>query len=105
MKKLKFEINQIIEEMRNSKVIKSGLEVEINILADKKYNSVFDKINLNDFLVCSRANFKNNAETGMQNLVSLKDIKVLVKKASGEKCNHCWKISERPCERKSCQIK
>jgi len=38
-------------------------------------------------------------------LNSVKDIKVLVKKASGRKCEHCWRTSESACERKNCTIK
>jgi len=105
LKKIKFEINQIVEEIRNSKIIKSGLEAEINIWADKKYKEVFKNIDLDDFLVCSKVNIKNENEIGMKNLVNLSDIKVLIKKASGLKCNHCWKVSKNPCNRKNCAIK
>ena len=106
LKKIKLEINQIIEEMRNHKIIKSGLDTEINIFADKKYEAIFNNINLSDFLVCSKVNFlQSDPGKEMKNLTSFSDIKVLVKKASGIKCNHCWKISESACERKNCPIK
>ena len=106
LKKIKLEINQIIEEMRNHKIIKSGLDTEINIFADKKYEAIFNNINLSDFLVCSKVNFlQSDLGKDMKNLTSFSDIKVLVKKASGIKCNHCWKISESACERKNCPIK
>ena len=38
-------------------------------------------------------------------LDNLDNIKVLVKKAKGEKCPRCWKILESPCERKNCGLK
>ena len=37
----KDEINLIFEEMRNKKIIKSGLETEINILTSEKMNLIF----------------------------------------------------------------
>ena len=33
------------------------------------------------------------------------DIKIEVKKAQGQKCERCWKILEKKCERESCPIK
>ncbi|WP_440679011.1 isoleucine--tRNA ligase [Candidatus Pelagibacter sp. HIMB1517] len=104
LKKIKFEINQIIEEMRDNKIIKSGLEVEVNISADKKFETIFDRVKLNDFLICSKVNFKKDDNDEMDNLASVSGIKVLVKKATGSKCNHCWKISEGTCERKNCPV-
>ena len=104
--KLKDEINQILEEMRSNKIIKSGLETKIDILIPAKFKDYFDNINLSDFLVCSSVNLKKNINDDRAvSLKSLNDIKVLVEKASGQKCNHCWKISGVSCERKSCPIK
>ena len=83
LKKIKFEINQIIEEMRDNKIIKSGLEVEVNISADKKFETIFDRVELDDFLICSKVDLKNDDE--MHNLASVSGIKVLIKKATGSK--------------------
>ena len=33
------------------------------------------------------------------------DITIEVKKAQGQKCERCWKILEKKCERESCPIK
>ena len=49
-------------------------------------------------------NFKKDNNGEMHNLASVSGIKVLVKKATGSKCNHCWKISEGSCERKNCPV-
>jgi len=92
--------------MRNNKIIKSGLETEVSILSDKKYNEVFNNVELNDFLVCSKVNFNNKlSSNGMESLKTVNGIKVSVKKALGKKCQHCWRISEDFCGRKYCQIK
>ena len=34
-----------------------------------------------------------------------KEIKILVKKAKGNKCSRCWKILQNPCERNNCGLK
>lgn len=41
----------------------------------------------------------------MKGLDNIKDIKVLIEKATGKKCDHCWKISDQSCGRKNCAIK
>jgi len=104
--KLKYQINQILEDMRNEKIIKSGLETKIHISVSDKFKNFFENVNLSDFLVCSNVVLNNSVNNNkMINLDSLNDIKVFVEKASGQKCDHCWKISEGSCERKSCPIK
>ena len=32
-------------------------------------------------------------------------LKIEVKKAQGQKCERCWKILEKKCQRESCPIK
>jgi len=92
--------------MRNNKIIKSGLETNIDIFPSAEFKDYFDNINLSDFLVCSNVNLKKNINDDRAvSLKSLNDIKVFVKKASGQKCNYCWKISGVSCERKNCPIK
>ena len=105
LRTLKDEINLIFEEMRNKKIIKSGLETEIDILTSEKMNLIFKDINLSDFLVCSKVNINRKLEdNNFKKLLNIDDAKVLVQKASGNKCEHCWKISEETCERKNCPI-
>ena len=93
--------------MRNNKTIKSGLETVINIQFGQKYSTIFEKINLADFFVCSKVQIiKNKVENSkMRSLKSVDNILVSVEKASGKKCDHCWKVSNVTCERKNCAIK
>ncbi len=107
LQKIKTEINQIFEDMRNNKTIKSGLETIINIQFGQKYSTIFEKINLTDFFVCSKVQIIKNKEENskMQSIKSVDNILVSVEKASGKKCGHCWKVSNVPCERKNCAIK
>ena len=96
--------NYSISELVDNCLAKNKRQIS-NIFADKKYEAIFDNINLSDFLVCSKVNFlQSDLGKEMKNLTSFSDIKVLVKKASGIKCNHCWKISEGTCERKNCPV-
>ena len=106
LKQLKEEINQILEDMRNRKIIKSGLETKISISVPKKFEERFQNIDLSDFFICSSVSINPSLkEDKMKKLKSIDDIEVLVEKATGIKCNHCWKIKEGSCERKNCEIK
>ena len=106
LKKLKNEINIIIEDMRNNKNIKSSLETEISINTDKKFINYFNNINLSDFFICSKVNLKFNTKINNANkLKNFENTEINIKKAQGKKCDHCWKVMEEPCERKNCGIK
>src|SRR6056300_232079 len=108
LKKIKSEVNQLVEDMRNKKIIKSNLETNITIMADPNYKKVFEDINLSEFFVCSNANILfelNNNLKEFTNPKGFDDIKIRVEKAEGEKCSHCWKILSKPCLRKNCAIK
>jgi isoleucyl-tRNA synthetase len=108
LKKIKSEVNQLVEDMRNKKLIKSNLETNITIMADPNYKKVFQDVNLSEFFVCSDANVLfelNNNLKEFTNPKGFDDIKIRVEKAEGEKCSHCWKILSKPCLRKNCAIK
>ena len=51
LKKIKSEVNQLVEDMRNKKLIKSNLETNITIMADPNYKKVFQDVNLSEFFV------------------------------------------------------
>ena len=63
-------------------------------------------INLSEYIITSKAEAKPmiNDET-LFKLSNVDNVRVLVKKAKGEKCSRCWKILETSCERKSCGLK
>ena len=107
LEKIKIEINQIFEKMRAEKTIKSGLETKIYIdIKDVNNKDIFNNIDLGDFLVCSGVELNNEQKkVKMKNLDSIEGFQVYVEKAIGKKCDHCWKISNAPCERKNCAIK
>ena len=106
LKKIKNEINIIIEDMRNKKIIKSSLETNINIYVNQNYKNYLDQINLSDFFICSKVNLnpigkeKNNIK-----IKCVEGLEINIEKATGEKCNHCWKVMKKSCGRNNCAIK
>ena len=84
--------NMSIEEKRASKEIGSSLEALINIQLNNSYKKIVGNIDLSELCITSKAEIiYNNNE----------DIVVNTKKALGEKCPVCWKISPEPCIRHS----
>ncbi len=84
--------NISIEEKRASKEIGSSLEAELNIRLNKKYKDIITNIDLSELCIVSKTDFYFD---------EVSDILVETKKASGDKCPVCWKISVGPCERHS----
>ena len=84
--------NISIEEKRANKEIGSSLEAELKIKLNEKYKDIISKIDLSELCIVSKTQI--NFDEGS-------DILVETKKALGEKCPVCWKISVEPCERHS----
>jgi len=94
--KIKQEANIAIEEKRAKKEIGSSLEAEIKLVLNKERLELLDNLNLEDYFIVSKA----------EKELSKKDkIQVEVRKAKGQKCERCWKILEKKCERDNCPIK
>ena len=94
--KIKQEANIAIEEKRSNKEIGSSLEAEIKLTLNKEKFELLDKLDLEDYFIVSKAE---------KELSNNDDITIEVKKAQGQKCERCWKILEKKCERESCPIK
>ncbi len=79
-----FELKEIIyrelEVARNEKVIGAGLEAEVKLHLDEKYNTVKEKLgdNLRQLLIVSKITYVDEG----------KEVEVV--KHSGEKCERCW---------------
>jgi len=93
--KIKQEANIAIEEKRSSKEIGSSLEAKIKLSVNKKEFELLKNLDLAEYFITSKAEkiLSNN-----------KKIKVEVNKASGTKCQRCWKILENKCNRTECPI-
>ena len=82
--------NISIEEKRASKEIGSSLEAEISVKLNNDYKKIIDNIDLSEVCITSKAEIIYDDKA---------DIVVISKKALGEKCPVCWKISPKPCIR------
>ena len=82
--------NISIEEKRANKEIGSSLEAEISIQLNNNYKKIFTDVDLSELCITSKAEIIYDDKV---------DIVVNSKKAKGDKCPVCWKISPDPCTR------
>ena len=87
---IKQETNVAIEEKRTTKEIGSSLEAEIKLSLNKEKFKLLNDIDLAEYFIVSKAEKK---------LSEKDEIKILVSKAKGKKCERCWKILENQCTR------
>ena len=90
LKKIREICNSSIEEKRALKEIGSSLEADLTIELSKEFYNKYNNIDFAELTISSTVNLipSNNDE-----------IKVITKKAEGEKCQICWKIIKAPCAR------
>ena len=94
-----------MEVKRANKDIGSSLEADIKVYLSEEYLKVVKDFDLSESFITSKAEAKKMIdEKNLFQLDEIKDIKVLVKKAEGEKCPRCWKIFPNPCMRCSSKI-
>jgi len=98
--------NAAIEVKRSNKEIGSSLEADIKVYLGEEYLQHSKEVNLSEYTITSKAEAKPMTnDDKLFRLDNVDNVKVLVKKAEGEKCSRCWKILEEPCERKNCGLK
>ena len=93
--KIKQETNIAIETKRSTKEIGSSLEADIKLTVNKKIYELLKNLNLAEYFITSKAEII---------LSDKEEIKIDIKKASGKKCERCWKILEKKCNRTECAI-
>ena len=81
--------NLSIEEKRSNKEIGSSLEANLEIKLNQKLFDLFKDVDFAELCITSSAKLKVGSE----------EIVATTKKAIGEKCPICWKISEKKCVR------
>tara|TARA_Y100001970_G_scaffold288792_1_gene417066 strand:+ start:2913 stop:5630 length:2718 start_codon:yes stop_codon:yes gene_type:complete len=82
--------NLSIEEKRANKEIGSSLEASLVVEMNQNNIKKIDGIDLSELCITSSVEIiDNNSE----------EVKVMTKKAEGNKCPTCWKISKEPCIR------
>ena len=89
--KIKQEANIAIEEKRTNKEIGSSLEAKIKITADSNIFNLFEDLDLAEYFITSKVEKIKSSES--------KKLTIEVKKATGIKCERCWKILENKCAR------
>ncbi len=82
--------NLSIEEKRGNKEIGSSLEASLIVEMNKENIKNIEGIDLSELCITSSVEIINT---------DTEEIKVITKKAVGNKCPVCWKISEEPCQR------
>ncbi len=89
---IKQEANIAIEQKRTNKDIGSSLEAEIEIYTNDKNFKILDKLDLAEYFITSKASLFKASNGSDKTLIK-------VKKANGEKCPRCWKITDKKCAR------
>ena len=88
--KIRDACNLSIEEKRSKKEIGSSLEAELLIKLDEKLSKISKNIDFAELCITSKSTIEVHDKDG---------IEVQTKKAIGNKCPVCWKISKEPCAR------
>ena len=88
--KIRDACNISIEEKRAVKEIGSSLEASLTIELDKKNLELIKGVDIAELCITSSAIIKESKDQSIQ---------VKTKKAEGNKCPVCWKISQKPCVR------
>jgi isoleucyl-tRNA synthetase len=93
-------VNAAIEEKRATKEIGSSLEADVKVYLSEENLKVVKNFNLSENFITSKAEAKKmDSNSNLFKLNDEENVKVLVKKAAGEKCPRCWKIFPHPCKR------
>ena len=93
-------VNAAMEIKRANKDIGSSLEADIKVYLSDENLKIVKDFDLSENFITSKAEAKkiiNNKD--LFQLDEIKDVKVMVRKAEGEKCPRCWKIFPEPCVR------
>jgi len=93
-------VNAAMEIKRANKDIGSSLEADIKVYLSDEYLKIVKDFDLSESFITSKAEAKKMIDdNNLFQLGEIKDVKVMVKKAEGEKCPRCWKIFPDPCVR------
>ena len=72
------------------------MEAEIRLMLNKEKYEMLENIDLAEYFITSKAE---------KTIINDEQVKVEVKKAEGKKCERCWKILEKKCNRTECPFK
>ena len=93
-------VNAAMEVKRASKEIGSSLEADVLVYLNDDYLKAIKDLDLSECFITSKAEAKKlTSKDDFFKIDEIKNIKVFVKKAKGNKCPRCWKIFPGPCIR------
>ena len=93
-------VNAAIEVKRANKDIGASLEADVEIYLEEDYLKIVKDLDLSESFITSKVEVKKMIDNNnLFKLGEIENIKVLVKKATGQKCPRCWKIFPGPCPR------
>ena len=97
------EINRVLEQARNDKVIGAGLEAEVTIYANDTYATLLNKLEneLRFVLITSKAEVKPLAQADVAE-GELKGLAVKAVRSANHKCPRCWHYSDSKDEHSLC---
>ena len=82
------------------------MEAEVQIYLSEEYLKLVKDVDLPEYFITSRVEAKKTInDDKLFKLDEVDNVKVLVKKAKGNKCSRCWKILQGPCERSNSALK
>ncbi len=89
------EINRVLEQARNEKIIGAALEAELTIYADERYAALLAQLQdeLRFVLITSKAEVKPLAQADVAE-GELKGLAVKVVRSTNHKCPRCWHYSD-----------
>ncbi|OOR98441.1 isoleucine--tRNA ligase [Haemophilus paracuniculus] len=89
--KVRAEVNRVLEQARNEKIIGAGLEAKVTVYANDQIRPLLEQLSneLRFVLITSQAIIKPLAEADVAE-GELSGLAVKVERADGEKCPRCW---------------
>ena len=93
---LRSEALKVLEQARAAKIISGSLEASVTLEADGELQELARRYasRLREILIVSEANLASDgAMAGAVQSETLKGLKILVRPASGKKCERCWNYS------------
>lgn len=91
---IRAEIFKALEEARKAKVIGSSLEAKVRLYPARETKAVLDQFSdLDKLLIVSQVEVYDDPNDAPSEALALKNIKVHVQPAEGEKCERCWIVT------------
>ncbi|OOF71008.1 isoleucine--tRNA ligase [Rodentibacter caecimuris] len=94
--KVRSEVNRVLEQARNDKLIGAALEAKVTVYANDEIRPLLEKLGneLRFVLITSQAEVKSLAKSDISE-GELSGLAVKVERAKGEKCPRCWHYSDK----------